>query len=757
MIFRRLRASLRHVFILCVLYAPLVAYAQEGWEGDLEAFEIADGTLTLRDGYASESSPTITKDYSNLLPLGSTSLPPLHWRTIAHLGARPSRLNHFEWTIFSIRLESGLWVKYRLAPDDGGRILALKAHVTNSSDDTTSSSASTLADLEIAQPTVSWMDLVIDAYFVPGEGLSFRCSSQSSGFQGESVKILPEGGEIVPKMEFSVVSTPQLGKRNSWVLPTVYSRPSSNLPDLDCLATSFLGIEKLIIRLNKPVHTDGAVASVGDLILPLSHPEPDILFIDLSPLPKVPGEFSLTLKGLVDEAEREESLSIPIEAYDDESDDNDTSSEAVPEGVYFSEIMVNPPLAGRLHGLKYVEILNATSETILPGSLLLVYRSQAFALTGAPIPAGGYAVIVPSGTTIEVPGTVLYTETFPALSGDFMIKLIDRKSNKPLDSYYYSSRSREPGDPPGGYALERVSFVNSSWRTSDNEEGGTPGMPTNMRPHSRVPGNGIVITEVHIPEKEKKQSFLEIYNLSEVPINLSDLYFTYRDVPSKPYIPHKISSKNRIIPPRSYLILSPDTATLRKRYPDIPDATVYECQSLFPLSREYTEMELRSYRPDRLIDRCKYRSAWLEGNVASLERIDLRSDGLERTSWGISPSGASPGSLSDARPITPGMIDNKATSWPEDEQLSLEQLNELLPIHASRATLRINTLQGQTLLEAKGRQVTTLLRELRFGELPLPPQPLLIKVTIDPPKEEKGEGSKGSPISYTSVWIFDHL
>lgn len=734
-------------FLLLSAQALSEATAQEDWTGDLGAFVFDGGELRLREGGFSGEA-RLTKDFSGIS--GETEVPSLYWRTVARFTDRPSSLNRFEWTLFSIESETGTLEKYILAPSTDGRRLELSVRSYSDLSEKNRLGTSFLESLEILQPSVAWQNLVIEAYLVPEEGLSFSLRSEVQSLT-TSYPFPLEHGQMRKKMQFFVKATALMKKAYVWDVPTVGSLSQKREP-LKYEEVRISGENEILVRLNKPVSIGGAIVSAPGFAPTLTQIEPDLLSINLGKSPEAEGEIVIEIRGLKDSAGVTETISITLEAYSDEKiPGGGARKPQEPAGIYLSEIMVDPPASGLLHGLKYVEIYNGTDTPVMPSSLLLRYRTQHFRLHGEVIPPRGYALILPAGTILSAPGTKIYLDNFPALSGDFSLKLFDLTTETELDSYYFSARSYEPGRSKAGVSVERVSFVPSLWRTSSAEEGGTPGRGTSMLPYEKVPEGGIVLNEFFLSSKGKKQRYIELYNSTQSPISTSDLYLAYRDKSSKKFTPIRLSDKDARIPPQGYLVIVADADAFGNAFPN-PDRTLISEKIDFPtLSEAYSEIELRGYRDNRLIDHAVYRKNWLGGKERSLERLFPPKDGAKRSSWGISAVKGTPTKKNAPTALSPD-AGQESAEWPEDPIISFGQLTSLLPLHRDRVSLLVETLLGQKLAESKGMEAEQMLREIRSGSAPLPSGQVVVRVLIRHPDEDPLTPELTPPLSYTGIW-----
>ncbi len=738
---RRPVRVLRFALAALLLLFGTVAEGQEGWTGDLGAFVFDHGLLRPAGGGTSGEG-LIRKDFSSLYASGAEE--GLHWRTTARFSDRPSSLNRFEWTLFSVQKSNGEVLRYTLRPDRDGRHIELAADTYDGAKSERKTSTEYLESLEVLHPSTGWQDLVIEVFLKPGDGLTFRIAPSGQEPQA-SYAYPPESGQIIPEMRFYAKFSPLKREAYSWDIPYV-GVLSEKLPPLGYTKVSVTDEGVVLIRLNKPVSIEGAVVRAPGLEPSLSAPEPDLLSVRLGAPPKEAGEFVLEIAGLRDETGAVETLEVRIEAY------SDPESSSGQHGIFLSEVMVDPPASGPLRGLKYIELYNGTDGPVSPSSLILSYRTRTYALTGETIPAGGYGLVLPAGLVLTIPGAKIYLDDFPALSGDFLLKLLDAESGASLDSYYFSARSYEPGAPKSGFAVERVSFAPPRWRSSTASDGGTPGEATAMKPFGRVPKGGVLLSELFLSPKNKKERYIEVYNDTVDPVTLSDLYLTHRSTPSAPFTPVRLTARETVVAPKGYLVLAADTAAFFKSFPDADRALVLEKSDFPDIDTDHAELALRAYRDDALIDRGLFRKMWSGGKEAAAERFLPAKDGALPSSWGVSAGKGTPGKAGVPLAVAQNEAGEDLIKWPEDPVLTFERLAALLPLHLERASLRVSTVVGQTLIETKGADAARFLDKLKRGTAPLPSAPLLIRVTIRHPNEDASSPESTPPLTYTSVW-----
>jgi hypothetical protein len=159
--------------------------------------------------------------------------------------------------------------------------------------------------------------------------------------------------------------------------------------------------------------------------------------------------------------------------------------------IIITEIMVDPiPSAGILPEEEYIEIFNASSDTLaLEGILIQVGNSKATIPTYY-LPPNHYLILVgPQKSDLfdsNIP--LLELSKWPRLTNSGQYIQLTNPSGEWLDFFTYSDDwYRDPNKKEGGFSLEKIApFLpadcNQSWVAHATEQGGSPGSANPLTP-----------------------------------------------------------------------------------------------------------------------------------------------------------------------------------------------------------------------------------------------------------------------------------
>lgn len=452
-------------------------------------------------------------------------------------------------------------------------------------------------------------------------------------------------------------------------------------------------------------------------------------------------------------------------------DDPEEPSEPTPDplpaiaSLYISELMVSPPDDGVLEGCRYIELFNPHDHSIDLGRILLRYKGASYPLPQASLPSHTYITLYEEENPPAEPIAQAFgMARFPALSGQFVLQVVETSSGRVLDRVKFTHRLYGRGFERGRASVERLTFAlgESQWRRSSDPRGGTPSSPTTMRPAAPVAVGAVVINELLLSPPSAGERYIELHNTTDRPIPLQDLYLRYRNhKPEGEYTEWRLVTSDEVIPPRGYIVLTPYPETLLRLYDDVPRDALIERVDLPTLSPTYTELALCDYATDEVIDQALYRKQYLghstkERTGVSLERRQPGLDGLLATSWHAalkSTSGGTPGransvlrlsTLSDTEDI------DEDLSWPEDPDLDYPAMLRYSAAYADRLSMDVYTLAGQHIIRVSGQDVLRWIDDFRQGRLSWETRLYLIVLKI------KGDADLHD-LYYKAKWLYHAL
>lgn len=714
---------------------PDEALVNAGWTGDAALFEYSGGFLRYRnDGIA--GTATLYKTYERDLSEY------LFWETQLQFDAVPTSGNTFTWTLFFEKSPQGL-LAYGIEPDArGGLVVLVRYSVTP--DYHTYTDRRILDRIILDNPAFAWSQLTLQALFTTEKGLQMGVILPG----GKSLltdPVPPKGGELIGRMQLSTRFSAQKKLSYAWTLPTVSADPRRDSSPLSYTEIELSDEGRIRLLLDRPVRLDRASAEVDGTAVALSpgHSSQELLLT--LPFAFTAGKrYAVRVRDLLDLQGQPHELEFDLETEAEEADDESRKV----EGIFISEVMTSPPESGPLAGTKYIELYNNTPQTIPLSALQLRYRTQLYKLPATSLAPYSYALLYPIGSRPSGTGVQVPMPEFSALSGTFYLSLEEVGSGAVLDDLHFSPARYGEGVPTGGASVERVAFRPAEWRRSIAPSGGTPGTGTAMKAHKAVEKGALILNELMLSPETTGEKYIELYNTSSAPLDLSDLYLSYRNSPTASPKSWLLVTEPYTIPAGGYAVLCPYPEAL-PRIHSFTDPETYIERIDFPaLSSTYTEVELRSHRGWTLIDRAIYRRQWLgdssgDRSKHALERVSPDTDGTQRPSWSRSAVGGTPGVRNQPLSGSPTLT----AEWPEDPHLSLEDLLRLTPQYRDLLTLELFSLTGGLILRLHKKEAEKALHELLDGSSALPTSISVVRATITPPQEDL------QPLTYTAKWI----
>lgn len=160
-------------------------------------------------------------------------------------------------------------------------------------------------------------------------------------------------------------------------------------------------------------------------------------------------------------------------------------------------------------------------------------------------------------------------------------------------------------------------------------------LPAPLQAQSFPAPREVVVNEVLYAPSPSQNEFIELYNRSQQPVDLSTLSFSdNRDEPNA------ITATSTLLPPGGYAVLVRDAALFAAAFPDVPFVTPPNWDAL-----NNSGDAVVLYRGNTVIDRVPYAPDWGGSDGRSLERIDPAGPSDRSQNFGSSaaPAGATPG------------------------------------------------------------------------------------------------------------------
>jgi len=226
----------------------------------------------------------------------------------------------------------------------------------------------------------------------------------------------------------------------------------------------------------------------------------------------------------------------------------------------------------------------------------------------------------------------------------------------------------------------------------------------------------IVINEINYNSANDFDSgdWIELYNISDQPIDISNWYFSDSDSSHKFIFPN-----GTIIEPDSYLVVVDNDSAFTSRFPDIKN---YVSETGFGLSGSGEFMKLVNDE-GQIIDSLTYDDSlpWpvdANGGGATLELIDAHSNNSLPENWESSLNHGTPGKLNS---VLTSIDENESTRIPREFLLSQNYPNPFNPTTNFEFWISEYGLVSLKIYDILGNEVATVIeKELSPGEYHFP-------------------------------------
>lgn len=753
---------------VCCLWAfanPLLAQVWPGrWKGDVDVFEYKGHELCY-------SKKTVKKKAH--LELAYDKSEELYWEMPLFFREPPTSQNGFEWVLFSVK-EADNTYQYLLEGKDRTN-LSLKRKKAGGK-----SPERPLKHLKVKG--WEWRNLLIKATYNYTESILTLKVSDAGKELDKVEEKLPIKGTFVPVMELNTFFTKRKREKHRYGIPTV-STTQGRVEKLAYTDIEFLEEGKVRIHLNKAVNIEDAKVILDKYTATLkygaSHQE---LWVDIGARFEPNRTYNFTIQHLKNDRGEVEELSFSVTTENDGGDSTSSSTDStststdssststpppssstdkkekqtqrympadLPQSILITELMISPPEDNSpLVGQRYVELYNNSGRDLPLEALSLRYGKKSFPLRERGVfPKNTFLILYPyENAPPRTEAHCLPMEHYPTFASyQFVLQLLVRK-REILDELIFSKELYGLGASTKGASLERLS--SSEWRRSEDPRGGTPGEFAKMRRFASLSEGAIVVNEIMLTPETTGEKYIEFYNTTDQPIHLEDLYLSYRNLPTAQWKSSLLVSSTTIIPSHGYTVLTPYPEALPRVHEEVDPTTLVEKIDFPPLSPTYTEIELKSRKDNSVIDRAIYRKQWLgdeskDRHKHSLERRASEGDGTQRSSWQKSLKTGTPG-----RPNSIGAVLSEEPSfWPEDPNITYEQLMTLAPLFPSRLKMSVYSLDGTLLCQDSGASVLDLLRKIQEANAMFPTMILVVRITLDSPNKNLPQ------LVYAARWL----
>lgn len=381
-----------------------------------------------------------------------------------------------------------------------------------------------------------------------------------------------------------------------------------------------------------------------------------------------------------------EEFILRSEEGDDEEEDEPEKPDRYPEGtVIFNEVMANPGDGG---WVEYIELYNTSSRSV--GLADWKYRNvngkKTKQLPNVTLPANGYALLWDDRFEWNLPAEVLAipVEKFPTLNNQgATLQLWDAAGNL-IDELSYekatAARSWERG-------------ATGSWHLSTDRRGGTPGAANSSpegneeedgddeeepgepdRPELPVAGEAvqpgaIVLNELLPNPYPDGCEYIELYNRSGKPLDVSSLSLAVRKSDGTLNTRYPLSGVTRPLDADGYLLVAKHLDAVTPFYDIRDESALWEIPKLPFLTNTASTLVLFRTADETIIDEVSYSSKWHAYAVknqkgVALERIDPDGATQDAGNWTSAATVAGYG--------TPGYQNSQYRADSKDEPTGIE-------------------------------------------------------------------------------------
>ncbi|OAV66483.1 hypothetical protein Barb6XT_01910 [Bacteroidales bacterium Barb6XT] len=325
--------------------------------------------------------------------------------------------------------------------------------------------------------------------------------------------------------------------------------------------------------------------------------------------------------------------------------------------ILINEVMADPNGAGGLPETEYVELYNASQQTLSLQGCSFGYGTAApIMLKDYSFASGTYLILYREGKDIEAgAGIAMPLAKFPVLANTGKELSLYDATGAVVDQVIYKKAS-------AGVSWERQG---ESWQLSSDYRGGTPGASNSLLSEepsepeipevpatpAAVQPNDIIFNEILPNPYPDASEYIELYNRSGKELPLSGLSVATRKTDGSLSTRYPLSSISAPLSADEYAVLTKDAKGVTDFY-HIPCPENIHTLKLPVLANTNATLVLFRTTDGAVIDELSYSSKWhtsliKEEKGVSLERIDPEAATQDASNWtsASSPSGyGTPGS-----------------------------------------------------------------------------------------------------------------
>ncbi|MCD7930627.1 MAG: lamin tail domain-containing protein [Tannerellaceae bacterium] len=351
--------------------------------------------------------------------------------------------------------------------------------------------------------------------------------------------------------------------------------------------------------------------------------------------------YELEIKGLKTIA----GTNVPTEKWEIAVEEGNTPPPEPPPAekytagmVLINEIMADPKGLTELPETEYIELYNASGESISLNEWIFTYGTQNVKLPEVILPAGGYLVLFREGRaiTVDATGIELPLSNFPsALSNTGKDLSLTAPDGTRIDEVAY-------GKATSGRSWEREG---ENWHLSLDSRGGTPGSKNSSPETPALPDPGteevnpgdIIFNELLPNPYPEGSEFIELYNRSGSPLPVNGLSIAVRKTDGTLSTNYSLENSPYTLPDKGYLVITKDKAGVLPFY-TVPDEEVIWETKMPVLNNSSSTLVLFRTSDQIVIDEIAYSSRWHASSLisekgVSLERVNPETETQNENNW----------------------------------------------------------------------------------------------------------------------------
>lgn len=329
----------------------------------------------------------------------------------------------------------------------------------------------------------------------------------------------------------------------------------------------------------------------------------------------------------------------------DQFDENNEELLVVNPGYEFNSIIVNEIMYNPLTGnSEWIELLNRSGYPINIAGWFLGDNSSSVKINlqdSVIIYPGDYLTLFSDSS-----GFILHSRCssksifckFPSLNNEADAVVIKDEKLRVIDSVNYENSIQK------GFSLERILPEGESldlwnWYPSFNFNGSTAGCINSADRLNPTGKSGVAINEILFEADNSVSEFIELFNISEQPVELASLELFVNGIKIK-----RISDRSFLLEPGEYFVVAADSGIYSLIEPD----SIASIRS-FSLNNTSGNISISDYSGN-LVDTVAYEASFHNSLITvtknkSLEKISVLTDGLQADNWttSVSETGSTPG------------------------------------------------------------------------------------------------------------------